>query len=55
MFFFGKIKTQIAPQSPLFAPVNKTLQKSNNFVVVKMRQSYETVIAKAERRMGQEW
>ncbi|CAM9864977.1 unnamed protein product, partial [Ascophyllum nodosum] len=43
-------------QSPLFAPINKTLRESNNFVVVKMRQSYQTVISKAERRiMYQEW
>lgn len=42
-------------QSPMFAPINRTLQQSDNFIVVKMRQSYETILSKAERRMGQEW
>lgn len=42
-------------QSPMFGPVNNSLKNNQNFLVVKMRESYQTVIAKAERRMGQDW
>eukprot|EP00752_Nemacystus_decipiens_P012591 g11151.t1 len=47
---------QIQPsQSPLFAPINKSIQDSNNAFIVKSRQSFEGLLSKAERRISHEW
>lgn len=42
-------------QNPVFAPMNKTLQESNNFFIAKSRQSFEALLSRSEQRMSHEW
>ncbi|CAN0005600.1 unnamed protein product [Scytosiphon promiscuus] len=47
---------QIQPsQSPLFAPINRTVQRSNNAFIVKGRESFATLVSKSEKKISQEW
>ncbi|CAM9389062.1 unnamed protein product, partial [Pylaiella littoralis] len=47
---------QIQPsKSPVFAPINKTLQESNNVFIAKSRQSFEALLSRSERRISHEW
>ncbi|CAM9873144.1 unnamed protein product, partial [Ectocarpus fasciculatus] len=40
---------------PVFAPINRTIQNSNNAFIVRSRQSFEALISKSEKRLSQEW
>ncbi|CBJ27955.1 conserved unknown protein [Ectocarpus siliculosus] len=47
---------QIQPtQGPVLAPINKTIQNSNNAFIVRSRQSFEALISKSEKRLSQDW
>ncbi|CAM9409476.1 unnamed protein product [Ectocarpus sp. 13 AM-2016] len=46
---------QLQPTQAMFAPINKTIQNSNNAFIVRSRQSFEALIAKSEKRLSQDW